>query len=313
VRYKKSMERPLFALFALLLNALLGGPRGLYEAAGLTQISRLPARFLRGYDQKLACKDASQHVFAACAILITAIMAGLICDRLLSMTAIGYAVGLVLLAILLPVRQSWDLAWDVRSNLQKNNLQGARLVLENVVRHHAILDEHGVARAAIEWLAVQFAEKILAVVMVFLIAGWSGVFVLKLVGLMQETQVSYAVEKTMGRMFHQVFYGWPQMLSSWLATVLWVMAGLFLPGFDMQRVSQALNDQYLQLNFRSRTLKTAAAVLKLSLGGPVSVYENTGWLGGGNAKPGVPDVARALFVFALLNLFLFILLGLFFG
>ncbi|MBY0408485.1 MAG: hypothetical protein K2Q01_12405, partial [Rickettsiales bacterium] len=96
------------------------------------------------------------------------------------------------------------------------------------------------------------------------------------------------------------------------AGLRWVGAAYFLAGAEPAKAARALWDKGAQLaDAQSFSLLAAAEVLNVSLGGPMSAYGDRQWHGRGSPRAQTSDLARALYLFCLLHLFLFIGFGLF--
>jgi len=308
------MERSLFALCALLLNVVLAGPRQWYGAFGLSDWFRTPATLVRDAERKLNREHRSlkerewRGALLTSLVLAGSLIAGWFFGWLFR-HGLEFAELLVLTAAL-PVRPTWDRVSQLRKNLYAGNLQAARQALAGTAwRHHALLDEYGLGRAGIELLAVNFSEKIVAPVFWYLLLGLPGLFASKSLALLQETLTQRGGAEGFGKAARSVHY-WLHYLPSRLAALLWLAASLFLPWVKLRETAKQIAGGVNGAAPQIVSLLSAAAVLKLTLGGPASIYAQR-WIGSGTSRPASSDVKRALYVFALLDLLLFILLGIF--
>lgn len=308
------MDRALLALCALVLNAALGGPKRLYDALGTERITLLPVKVLRDVERRLnreqrSLMERETRGFILVLVVVGGCFMAASILRLLFGSAFHF-VELVILACALPVRPTFDTAFGIRKYLQANNLAAARMMLDGTVwRHHAMMDEQGLARAAIEIIAVRFTENIVSPVFWFLILGLPGVFVPLAINMMRD-RMAPTQEVELG--FGHATWGlhkWMHYIPSRIAAVLWALVSLFLPANKWQDISQAFFVAAKSLKPRALALTMAAKALNVTLGGPGSVYE-TSWVGSGSAKAAPYDIYRALYLFGLLHLLLFILLGL---
>lgn len=304
------MDRAIIIVSALLLNALLAGPRPLYIALGLAEWGRWPAKAVRDLERRLNRDHRSESeretrgmllvaAFAAGALLLGWFFSWLFQHSLLE---------ILLVMLALPVRPAWDVASAIRKRLKAGDVMGAKQALEGTSwRHYAVLDEYGVARAGIETLAVSFSEKILAPALWYLLFGLPGLFLSKAVYLLRETlPPDLAISKATQAAHVLLHY-----IPSRLAAILWLAASLFLPSSQPREAASHISAKFLAAPPLAFSLLAAASVLKLSLGGPVSIYTKE-WQGTGSPRPAAADLRRALLLFALLHLLLFILAGLFF-
>lgn len=311
------MDSAVLVLSALLLNAALGVRRW-YAPLRPQRVTGLPARLVRDVERRLdrehrGLKERERRgallvalAFAAC------LAAGLVGGWLFKQNL--HFVEIALMTVLLPLRPIWDRASSIHQSLKAGNVAQARLALdEKLWRHRAVMDEAGLARAGIETLAVGFAEKILAPILWYFILGLTGLFFSRALTLIVETLQSPAQEEGFARAARGAHY-LLHYLPSRLAAGLWLMALLFLPSGKPGEAARDIREGGLDTAPPQRIdLLAAASALKLSLGGPSSVYAaDKAWVGKGPVRALPQDMARALYLFALLHLFLFILLGLFF-
>lgn len=311
------MDRAVLIVSALLLNALFAGPRSLYAPLKLDRIAHLPASLIGKAERKLDREHRSLRerewrgavfvgiIFGGC------LMMGLLLGWIFSFNMQFLEMGL--LASLLPVRPSWDRGRLVHKHLKRGEMLAARQALENTPwRHSALLDPFGMARAGIELLAVQFSAKIFAPCLWYALCGLPGLFFSRAIYLLVETlnqPADYA--QGFGRLARLVHAGMDYVPSR-LAGLMWLGASFFLSTAEPGNAGRAiLAESKFTRDSQSFTLMSVAHVLKLSLGGPMSVYGDKRWWGSGTVKAMPSDVARALYLFALLHLFLFLGFGLF--
>ena len=173
-----SLSLPL-ALAASVVEALTGYPAPLYRAIGhpVTWMGRwlawLEARLNRS-DASFAMRRAS-GVIALCVYLgPVALVAWAATRALIPMGALGFA-ALAFLAASLPAQRS--LICHVRAvalGLDTSLEEGRRAVAMIVGRNPAALDEAGVARAAIESLAENFSDGVVAPILWTALGGLLG-------------------------------------------------------------------------------------------------------------------------------------------
>ncbi|MDE3060775.1 MAG: cobalamin biosynthesis protein [Pseudomonadota bacterium] len=304
------MDRALIIVSALVLNVLLAGPRPLYIALGAVRLSRFPAKAVRGLERRLNRDHRSEAEREArgMILVLTAALGSLILGWLLGWLFQKNLAEILIVMLALPVRPAWDIASGIGKKLKAGDANGAKQVLAGTPwRHYAVLDEYGAARAGIETLAASFSEKILAPVFWYLLFGLPGLFLSKAVYLLRETLPPDLAFSEAARTAHMLLH----YIPSRLAAILWLLASLFLPSSEPRIAAGQIMPKWLAAPPLALSLLSAAGVLKLSLGGPVSVYAKE-WQGNGNPRPLAADVRRALRLFALLHLLLLILVGLFF-
>lgn len=309
------MDHALIALCALLLNVALAGPREWYESFGVPRIARLPAIVVRQIERKLNREHRSlkerelRGLLFTIFVVVMSLLLGWLC-HLLFTSNLRFA-ELLVVAIFLPVRPTWDLVSRLRRYLQHGNIAAARQLLEHSPwRHHALLDNYGLARAGIETLAVHFGEKIFAAVFWYLAFGLPGLFVSKALFMLQEIVARPPAPAQGFSLAPYTLHYFAHYIPSRLSLIFWLITALFMPGVKPVNVVKQVMEHYADATPQALALLMSGSVLQLALGGPSSIYTQGQWLGGGIAKATVGDVRRALYSFALLQLFVFVLLGL---
>jgi len=313
------MDRVILVASALLLNAALAGPEALYAPLGLSRLTRFPASLIRNAERKLNRSHRSPeqrrlHGTILVAMVVAAsLIIGWLGDTLFTHNA--RFLEILLLAALLPTRQTWNLATRIYRGLSSRNTVQARLALEGSVwRHYMLLDEYGIARAGIEILAVHFSEKILAPIFWYLLFGLPGLLVSKSVYLLVETLASTPADPGLGGFKNTAIttHFLLHYLPSRIAAILWPLAVALPPSGDALMVfKRIMAGNFIERFPQSLSLLAAASAVGVSLGGPTSAYADQEWLGTATAKATAAHVKRARYLFALAHLFLFILLGFF--
>ncbi|MGE0754490.1 MAG: cobalamin biosynthesis protein [Alphaproteobacteria bacterium] len=318
------MEHAVIVVIALVMNALLAGPKALVDRLGISPLLHWPARPLRTMERKLNREHRSdgerqmRGLVVVAAIFILSVVVGIIVTAI--STATGRFLDVVLLFLLIPVRPTWDVASTIRTALIDQKLQLAQQALEGTVwRHHARLDAHGVARAAVEYQAVQFAEKIFAPVMWYLLGGLPGLFFCLLVTLMYET---FAISGSAFGKPAQGVYLVMHWIPSRMVACMWIVAALFQSRGKMKQTAASIwqymsktdhgtkNAQAMP-SILPQALQVAciATVLQVTLGGPPSAYTAKAWLGSGTVKLLPEHIRTAQYLFAVQHLLLLLLLG----
>jgi adenosylcobinamide-phosphate synthase len=302
------MDHALIALLALLLNLALGGPRALYEASGAARLARIPAKLLR--DREPFFTKENQPILLVGYALAMACAAGLFFHFILRGNI--QFLEIIIVACLLPVRPSLERLWFIRKALASGDVQAARKQLEGTVwKHHVLLDEHGVARAAAELVAVTFCERVLHPLIWYLLLGLPGLFVCRSVTLMKEAlPSSFNAEGYI----HQLTFGMFKLtswVSSRLCAIIWLMASLFVPPSDVVRAGNQLAATATSAPALAYAIEAVAAVLGAALGGPTSAYASQQWLGSGSAKLAPAQLYRLLIMSGFALVVMLLLLGLF--
>ena len=312
------MDKIVLIISALLLNILLAGPKRLWAPLGLAHYFALPASFLRHSERKLNRSHRSleqrkiRGLILVMAVMLLDIFAGWICTAMFS--GEGQFFEIILLAMLLPVRQTWDVASQIHTHLRAGNIVSAKMVLEGSSwRHYMLLDEHGIARAGIEMLAVQFSEKVIAPIFWYVLLGLPGLFISRSLYLLVETLSALAADDS-PRGFgdaaittHFFFHYIPARITA----LLWAVVSVFSPASDMNVIMKDIVSDLWIVTPQSAVLTLAANAVGGALGGPASAYASGAWLGTGTVKITTVHLRRAMYLFALLQLFLLLGLGLF--
>lgn len=312
------MDRAVLILSALLINAALAGPRRWYAPLKLERVAHLPAAVIGKAERKLDREHRTLREREARGVIFTGAVF-LCCWAAGALLAWVFSFHLqflemLLLAALLPVRPGFDRVRQLQAQLKKGELAAARQALAHTPwRHHALLDAPGLARAGIELLAVQFASKILAPSLWYCLLGLPAFLFARALYLVVETLNPVAPGAAgFGRLARQI-HAVMDYVPSRLAALLWVGASLFLPTARPAAAARSiLAEGRFTPDSQSFTLMAVAHVLQLSLGGPLSAYGDRRWRGSGGLRAGPEDVAKALYLCALLHLFLFVGFGVFF-
>lgn len=315
------MDRAVIVISAMILNAAIAGPKRFYDRIPLPRAGRFAGGILRTMERKLNRENRSavqrrlRGIVIVSVTLLASLALGLLLARFFKYNA--HFLEIFMLSMMLPVRQSWDIASGIHKALKNDNTAAARACLDKTLwRHHAFMDTHSVARAAIELLAVHFSEKILAPAFWYIFLGLPGFFVSKASYLLKETmvqplQIKHGGDSAFGTAALAVHYVY-HYLPSRTAALLYLSTMVFLPSSRPLEAAQAVIGGDIDTGTPEQAaLLAEASVLGLALGGPTSVYTDSEWQGSGRAKATPADIRSALYLFALLHLFIVVLFGLF--
>ena len=175
---------PTLALLALLIEVILGYPDWLFRAIGhpVTWIGRL----IDALDRKLNRDQdppATQRAKGIVAVLILITVVGGIAS-LIWLVLGRLPLGFILLAAVASTLLAQDSLYrhvaDVADALEHDGLEAGRKTVARIVgRDPQALDEAGVARAAIESLAENFSDGVVAPALWMVIAGLPGAAIYK--------------------------------------------------------------------------------------------------------------------------------------
>jgi adenosylcobinamide-phosphate synthase len=307
------MSLPLATLAAaLLVEAIVGYPQALFRAIGH------PVTWLGGWlawlDRRLNRERAAAwQRRGAGVVCMAALVAAAILPAALAQAAAtawlprGAAVALlaVLASSLLAQRSLHSHVRAVADGLERDGLAGGRAAVSHIVgRNPQALDAAGVARAAIESLAENFSDGVVAP------ALWCGVFGLP--GIAAYKAVNTADSMIGHRTPRHAAFGWAaarlddlvNFPAARLSAIWLVFAAALLPGGEPRAALRAVwRDAGHHRSPNAGWPEAAmAGALGLRLAGP-RVYGSTlvqdAWMGDGRADATPADLRRALALYRL--------------
>lgn len=200
-----SLMAPYVLLAAVVLDAFVGDPDWLWRR--LPHPVSIMGNAITALERALNTPDLSFGVRRASGLLALvlllglAIAIGLIVHAVLSLVPAGFMVEIVLVAILLAGRSLYEHVARVAVCFELGGLAQARLAVSMIVgRDPESLDEAGVSRAAIETLAENFSDGLVAPAFWYLVAGLPGIIVYKLVNT-ADSMIGHKSERYLA-------YGW---------------------------------------------------------------------------------------------------------
>jgi adenosylcobinamide-phosphate synthase len=298
-----SLTLPL-ALAASVVEALIGYPAPLYRAIGhpVTWMGRwlewLEARLNRP-DASFAARRASGVVALCLYLALVALIAWVATHVLLPRGALGFA-ALALLAASLPAQRSLSShVKAVADGLDTSLDQGRRAVALIVGRNPAALDEAGVARAAIESLAENFSDGVVAPILWTAIGGLVGGALYKAINT-ADSVIGHHDDRYRA-------FGWAaarlddliNLPASRVAALWLILAACLTPGASALDAARAVwRDASLHRSPNAGWPEAAmAGALGLQLAGP-RVYGDTpvddAFMGTGRREANPADIKRAL-------------------
>ncbi|KQP32276.1 adenosylcobinamide-phosphate synthase CbiB [Methylobacterium sp. Leaf100] len=302
-------------LLALTVEAAAGYPDRLYRALGhpVTWIGALIGRLDGGLNTGRQNRRRIMGVFGL--VLLLAAVAGTAFGLTATAALFGNWGGLVALGLLcasLPAQRSLhDHVARVAADLRDDGLTGGRVAVSMIVgRNPETLDEAGICRAAIESLAENFSDGIVAPAFWIGVGGLPGGALYKAINT-ADSMIGHRTPR------HEA-YGWAaarlddfvNLPASRLAGGLIVVAALFQSGASPGAAWRALRrDARRHCSPNAGWPEAAmAGALGLRLAGP-RVYGATlvedAWMGDGRAEAGPADVERALALYRTACLLLF--------
>jgi adenosylcobinamide-phosphate synthase len=301
-----SLSLPL-ALAALIIEALIGYPAPLYRAIGhpVTWMGRWLAwleRILNSGDASFAARWAA-GVVALCLYLAPVALVAWAATRLcVSAGPLGFA-ALALLAASLPAQRSLAVHVSaVADGLDAGLPEGRRAVAKIVGRNPEVLDEAGVARAAIESLAENFSDGVAAPILWTALGGLVGGALYKAINT-ADSMIGHRDERYRA-------FGWAgarlddivNLPASRLAALWLILGALLTPGASARDAARAVwRDAARHRSPNAGWPEAAmAGALGLKLAGP-RVYGDTlvddAFMGSGRREADAADIRRALRLF----------------
>ena len=299
---------PLVLLAALLIDAIVG------EFGPLFRILPHPVAIIgavTGWLDRRLNRDrraVSTRAFrgAIVALGLVAVMAALgwVLADFSRTIPYGWAIELLFVVLFLAQRSLFDHVRAIARALEADGLTGGRAAVAQIVsRDPEQLDEHGVARAAIESLAESFSDAVVAPTFWYLLLGLPGLFVYKTINTM-DSMIGYRTERhaafgmVTARLDDALNY-----LPARLAGGFIVAAAMFVPkGLSSGALKVMLRDggKHRSPN-AGRPEAAMAGALSVALSGPRRYGGKTvdePWIGEEfTARIGVVEIRRALYLF----------------
>jgi adenosylcobinamide-phosphate synthase len=294
----------MLALLALAMEALAGYPSSLFERIGHPAIWL--GRFVALLDRALNRDDwgpslrRAAGVAAAAIIASTAFVVGAIIQYALLSLPFGIFALAAVSSTMLAQRSLYDHVAEVADALEKSSLQDGRAAVSKIVgRDVSSLDVSGVSRAAIESLAENFSDAVVAPALWLALFGLPGALAYKATNT-ADSMIGHRTSR------HEAF-GWAaarvddllNLPASRLSSILLAMAATARSPASSASAMQAIRrDARKHVSPNAGWPEAAAAgALKLRLGGPRfyrGVETKGEWLGDGRAEAGAQDIRGAL-------------------
>ena len=288
-------------ILAILLDAAIGDPPWLRPhpvvlAGGF--IARLDARL--NSPRLRASARRARGVLAAALLAALGLGAGWLLHGLFAALPLGWLLEAAALAILLAGRSLYDAVARVAEALDRGGLEAGREAVGHIVgRDPKLLDEHGVARGAIESGFENLSDGLIGPVFWYALLGLPGACLYKAVN----TADSMIGHRTWR---HEAF-GWAtarlddalSFVPARLTALLIAAAAALLPDGDPRGALRAAwRDAAKHKSVNAGWPEAAAAgALGLRLNGPKRYWgelRNDAWMGDGRAEATGADLRRAL-------------------
>ena len=301
---------PLLLLVAgLVIDALFGDMPMIFRHIDHPVV--VAGRAIAFFDRKLNRQNRSETsrrdrgIVTVILLVAAAATLGLAIQRLCRGHLPGAVFEALLMAVLVAQRSLYDHVAAVAEALDAGGLAAGRAAVRHIVgRDPMSLDTHGVARAAIESLAENFSDGVVAPVFWYLLLGLPGLFAYK----MANTFDSMIGHRTP----HYRSFGWAAArFDDFLNLVPAPISGLLLAAGAVL-ASRCRPDRALVIMIRDGRKhhspnagwpeSAIAGALGLALAGPRRYPEglvDDPWLGDGSARAATSDIVRALHLYRL--------------
>ncbi|MCX8506653.1 MAG: adenosylcobinamide-phosphate synthase CbiB [Alphaproteobacteria bacterium] len=314
---------------ALILDAVIGDPDFIWRriphpvAWVGSLIARLERRFNHG-----GGRDRQRFIAGICvslSVLLAAIIFGLAVASLKFWAGWGLIAEIAFLAILLAQKSLFLHVWRVRQALKKLDelapdeanaapaLQKTRQELAKIVgRDVARLDTYALARAAVESLAENFADGVVAPALFYLALGLPGIAFYKALNTLDSMIGHHSLRYEWFGKFAARLDDVANYIPARLAAIFFVMAAIFAPKASAPRAVATLwRDASHHRSVNAGWPEAAlAGALDFALAGPRFYHGlrvDDAWMGGGRARLNWRDIDRALLLYALAGLLQFLL------
>ncbi|MDP6786284.1 MAG: adenosylcobinamide-phosphate synthase CbiB [Rhodospirillales bacterium] len=293
-------------IIALMIDIVAGDPAWLYRAVPhpVALLGRAVSFLEVRWNDGQASSARRRRLGALSVLLIAAGAAGLAWTLVYGLRQFSWGWGVEALAAstLLAFRGLHDHVRGVASALDEGTEAGRRAVAEIVGRDPASLDGPGVARAAIESAAENFADGVIAPAFWFLVAGLPGMAAYKAINTL-DSMIGYPSPRhaDFGRAAARLDDA-ANLVPARIAGVLIALAATVIPGASGTEAWRAMvRDAPRHRSPNAGWPEAAmAGALGLALAGPRQYTDETvddAWMGSGRLDADSPDIRRALVVY----------------
>jgi adenosylcobinamide-phosphate synthase len=179
-------EHLLILVLALVLDRILGDPDWLWSRMSHPVV--VFGKLIDIFDRRFNLKHLSgmirrrNGILSIISLLFIALIAGWVVHGLLAFFGwLGIMLEAFLVAVFMAQKSLTDHVNDVSKALRSEGLQGGRAAVSRIVgRDPETLDEAGICRAAIESLAENFSDGVVAPALWYAIFGLPGLFIYKM-------------------------------------------------------------------------------------------------------------------------------------
>jgi adenosylcobinamide-phosphate synthase len=287
---------------AMTVDALLGWPGALFTRIGhpVTWIGRLISLLDRSWNRSVNAPAIRRiaGVAAALSVIGLCVALGWVVQAVLSPGWGSFMILGILAWPMVALRSLYDHVAAVAQPLQSGDIDAARLAVAQIVgRDPATLDEAGIARAAIESLAENASDGIVAPVFWGALLGLPGIFGYKAINTL-DSMIGHRSER-------HLYFGWAAARIDDVANFVPARLTGFLFGLVSARFSEALSCMVRDAN-RHRSINAGwpeaamAGALGVRLSGPRSYHGSMTeepWLNERARDPLAVDISQGLWLY----------------
>lgn len=294
-------------LLGLVLDAVVGDMPALFGI--VPHPVAVVGRLIGFLEQRLnrenrdAATRSSRGALVAGFVAVLAALAGWLVLSVTRRLAAGWLIELFVVTVLVAQRSLYDHVRLVALGLEHGGVRAGRIAVSHIVgRDPDSLDEHGIARAALESLFENFADGVVAPAFWYVVAGLPGLFMAKAVNTL-DSMIGHRSPR------YRAFGAAAAMLDTVMNFVPARLAGMII-GLAAAFVPTASPHRSFRVMFhdarKHRSVNAgwpegaAAGALNLALAGPRRYGEEMvedAWIGGGPVQARPADIRRGLYLF----------------
>lgn len=308
----------LLLLTAIAIDAIIGDPRWFYRA--VPHPTAVMGWCVGVFDRAFNAPQFATSVRYGLGILSVATLlgvmgvVGILVDQLFQRFSYGFWIEAILISTLISQNSLYRHVADVANAMSERGLEGGRQVVTHIVgRDPETLDQAGVSRAAIESLAENFSDGVVAPVFWGLIFGFPGILAYKALNT-ADSMIGHLDDKYR-------HFGWAaarlddaaNYIPARIAGCLITIAGLVAAKSPIAAFGVMARDGWRHRSVNAGYPEAAmAGVLEIRLAGPRQydgeIVEDP-WLGTGRDGADENDIRRALKVYVASCALLAVLIG----
>ena len=300
-------DRLLLLVAGLTIDALFGEMPAVFRHVHHPVV--LAGRAIAFFDRKLNRETRSEAsrrdrgIITVVSLVGAAAALGVAIERLCRGHLLGGAIEALLIAVLVAQRSLYEHVAAVAEALDAGGLGAGRNAVRRIVgRDPMSLDAHGIARAAIESLAENFGDGVVAPMFWYLLLGLPGLFAYKMANTL-DSMIGHRTPRYYS-------FGWAaarfddllNLIPAPISGLLLAAAAVFAKnGRPDRALVIMLRDGHKHHSPNAGWPESAmAGALGVALGGPRRYPEGVvadPWLGDGSAQVATSDIARALHLY----------------